>query len=68
MADDNEILPEDITQKRQELFEQMAAVFAMNGMSMTEEMMEYMQPLLDGSMSFEQHRIMLESMIKRLEA
>jgi len=62
MAD--EMNPEQDQEKRHELYEQVAAMFVMQGIPVSEEVQLYMQPLLDGSMHYEEHRRMLEALLK----
>ena len=52
---------------RQELFEKISAIFAINGMEIDDDMIEVMQPFLDGKESYEEFEARLEAMIAELE-
>jgi len=53
---------------REELFEQIAGAFTAAGVPIDASLKTYMQPLLDGTMTYEEHRALLEAMLKELGA
>jgi len=53
--------------ERQELFQQMTALLAAQGAPINNHIQALMEPLLNGSMSYAEHRAMLEAMIREAE-
>ena len=53
---------------REELFEQVAGAFTAAGMPVDASLRTFMQPLIDSTMSYEEHRALLEAMLKELGA
>jgi len=56
-----------LMENRQELFEQVAAIFAINGMEIDDNTREIMRNFLDGKESYEEFEARLEAMIAELE-
>jgi hypothetical protein len=48
------------TLERVDAFEEVSAIFAANGIKITDSMLQLMAPLMDGSQSFEEHRAALQ--------
>jgi hypothetical protein len=55
-------------QKKQDLFEQVALLLNANGAPVNDDVLALMEPLLNGSMSYEEHRAWLKTMIEEFEA
>jgi len=58
---------QDSPENRKELLEQVAAVLAMHGLQNNPQVQEFMEPLLDGRLTYEEHMQMLEAMMQRLQ-
>ena len=56
-----------LMENRHELFEQVAAIFAINGIEIDDNTREIMQNFLDGKESYEEFEARLEAMIAELE-
>jgi hypothetical protein len=55
--------PEFPAEERQQIYEQLIAILDMNGVIINEHTRALMQPLLDGSMTREEHQKLLELLI-----
>lgn len=53
-------------QKLQQTFEQVSAIFAQSGIEPDETVMRYLQPLLDGEMTLEEHEQLLRGVLEKI--
>ena len=54
-------------EERQKAYEQIVAILEMNGIAISEKTQAFMQPLLDGSMTLEEHQRIVETLLHEIE-